>query len=145
MATYHIAKIRPSDFRKLERISSNLMELLADDPSLCFCEDGDHKFGNPTVICDIHELDILVRQIRSERDNRHGKNRYQKSASYRQTGEQMMDLNFATDLHREKERIREHIADETLHWWRQIGVLSVAVDYYKAKEKLMQYLQDIGI
>lgn len=79
MASHHIAKLRPADFKKLERISSNLIETLKEFADLCVCEDGDHKFGVPPIICDVHELDILIRQIRSERDNRCGKGRYQKS------------------------------------------------------------------
>jgi len=56
-----------------------------------------------------------------------------------------MTTDFALMLHNKMENIREYIAEETLHWWRQADVLPVDVDHYKAKEKLMQYLEDIGI
>lgn len=55
-----------------------------------------------------------------------------------------MTKDFATEVYLEKEKLRELIADETIHWWKKNGVLSFTVDYYKAKEKLMDCLSDIG-
>ena len=55
-----------------------------------------------------------------------------------------MNNNFATEIYREKEKLRERIAEETLHFWRKNGVLNVSGDYYKAKESLMKCLEDIG-
>ena len=56
-----------------------------------------------------------------------------------------MSVDFAAQLYREKEKIREQIAEETLHWWRQIGALPITAEHYEAKDKLMQYLEDIGV
>ena len=51
---------------------------------------------------------------------------------------------FATELYQDKARIRERIADQTMHWWTKQGVITHVHDHFKVKEKLIRCLEDIG-
>lgn len=80
MASHHVAKIDPALFKKLERISESLIELLEDKDfeCLCVCDEGDAKYGVQPTICDIHELAAIVLMTRNRRDFRKNHGRHEK-------------------------------------------------------------------
>lgn len=69
MAKHHIVKISPQDFRKLEKISSGLLELLQEEPDMCVCDDGCRSVGLPPIVCEIHDLEGLIHDLRRIRDS----------------------------------------------------------------------------
>lgn len=57
----------------------------------------------------------------------------------------MEEKDFAIYLNKERDSLRDRIAEETLHWWRKCGVINVNAEHYRAKERLMEYLHEIGV
>lgn len=54
-------------------------------------------------------------------------------------------MSFAMKIYRQKEAMREQVAEETFVFWRENGVLNTShlLDSYKVKEAIMECLEKI--